>query len=404
MCILCGMSAPALAQTRRPMTAEDLFRIAGILWIVILCVCAGRIIARPTRGSVYATVFSVTGQRWLAGQVIYYKGEYRYSPLVAAMLAPLGALPLRVGSLIWLAINAVLFFWGFLYWARVALPGERPRWMAPAILLLATPILVGNFANLQSNAMVLGLMLGSIAATHEKRWNLVALCIVAATLLKIYPLALGLVLLVQYPKHLSWRLLVGLIVSALLPFVLQRPEYVADCYRKWLWVLQNDDRSKWGPYLSYKDAAMLFRAWKHPINPLVYKCIQAAGAGLVGLLALLLRKYPQPQRLMVLLGSVLLWILILGPSTESATHMLVAPMLAWMLVESLVAPWPKPMTFLAFAAYALLVLTDGALTMPWGRKLVALGTQPLAELLVAACFVAWAIRSGAQLASDEPRP
>jgi hypothetical protein len=84
--------------------------------------------------------------------------------------------------------------------------------------------------------------------------------------------------------------------------------------------------------------------------------------------------------------------------------MLVAPLLAWMLVESLVAPWPKLMTIAAFLAYALLVCTDGALTMPWGRKFVALGTQPAAELIIAACFILWAIRSRRSESTNEPRP
>ena len=39
----------------------------------------------------------------------------------------------------------------------------------------------------------------AIAAAVRQRWNVLTLCIVAATSLKIYPLALGLVLLVLYP-------------------------------------------------------------------------------------------------------------------------------------------------------------------------------------------------------------
>jgi len=382
-------------------TARDLSRIAFILWTIILLAIAGRVLARPQK-TVYL-LFHQTGQHWLHSDVIYKKGEYRYSPLVAAMLVPLGMLPLRVSSLIWLALNAVVFFWGFRYWTRIALPNDRPPWIAPAILLLATPILVGNFSNLQSNPMVLGLMLGAIAGALDKRWNLVTLCILIATLLKIYPLALGLVLLVQYPRQLTWRLLVALAISAVLPFAFQRFDYVADCYRQWLWVLQHDDRTEFGPYLSYKTVDMLWRTWIGPTNPTLYKSIQMTAAAIVGAAALFLRRAPQPHRLMILLGSVLLWILIFGPATESATHMLVGPLLGWMILESLLAPWPRILTILLFLAYALLVFTSFALTMPWGRFIVTQGTQPAAELLVAICFIAWSI-SVKRLPAATPLP
>src|SRR5204863_5778587 len=114
--------------------------------------------------------------------------------------------------------------------------------------------------NGQSNPLVAGLLLAAVAGVAERRWNLAAVCVTAAVLFKGYPLAIGLLLAAVYPRRFAPRLAVALALGALLPFLLQRPEYVAAEYGSWLRLLGADDRMDAPASHAYRDLWALCRA------------------------------------------------------------------------------------------------------------------------------------------------
>jgi hypothetical protein len=54
--------------------------------------------------------------------------------------------------------------------------------------------------------------MAAVLAAYSKRWAISAICIGIAAYLKIYPLAVGLLMVLIYPRQLGWRLAMTLIV------------------------------------------------------------------------------------------------------------------------------------------------------------------------------------------------
>ena len=254
---------------------------------------------------------------------------------------------------------------------------------------------MGNLNNGQSNPLVLGLLLLTVTAAARDRWNVAAACLAGACLLKLYPIAVGLLLAAIYPRRFAGRLALFLMLGLALPFLCQRPEYVAAQYADWFQYLRLDDRHDWAAEFGYRDLTLLFRVYAAPLRPAVYLAIQllaAAGAALLCLAAQ--RAGWQRQRLLIgLLALGCCWMTLFGSATESATYVLLAPS----LVAALVLTWrdnskvsggvhprrsagtsPAALTLLS-ASYGLFIVTQMAAWFPGGAaRAQALGPQPLA--------------------------
>jgi len=180
--------------------------VAIVVWcIVFLATCGRALVVKTQRNSVYP-VFIAAGGHWLNGEPLYVRGdleEFRYSPLVAAFFVPFEMLPLRVGDFLWRSINFGLFVTGLLYCCAVGLPRRLSAHEASAIFLLVLPLAVGSLNNAQSNPLVIGLLLIAVAAVMSNRWTLAAAAVAVATYFKLYPIALGMLLALLYPKRFT---------------------------------------------------------------------------------------------------------------------------------------------------------------------------------------------------------
>src|SRR5262249_42144956 len=147
----------------------------------------------------------------------------------------------------------------------------------------------------------------------------------------------------------------ALAVGVALPFALQRPEYVADQYATWFRLLWADDRRFWPIIHGYQDLWMLVRVWRVPLGPPGYLAGQVGAALGIALLCLAGRLAGRPERR--LLAAVLTfgtcWMTLLGPATEPHTYALLAPALAWTLVEVWHAGRPVVVRGLAAASCGL---------------------------------------------------
>ena len=126
------------------------------------------------------------------------------------------------------------------------------------VFLLILPLSLGNFNNGQVNPMIIGLLMMAILAAHEKRWTLSAVALGFSTYLKIYPLSVGLLLVLLYPRQLGWRLALTLILMGAASFVLQRPAYVLEQYQRWFNTRAADDR-RMNMDIAPRDFAMILR-------------------------------------------------------------------------------------------------------------------------------------------------
>lgn len=368
-------------------------RAALLLWAVVLAFIVVRVTLWPRVHTTYP-IFAAAAQNWVSGVDLYYVEQlerdgldrYRYSPMVAVGLVPLGMLPVVVGGVVWRLVNCAVLLGALAWWATSAAPrplsGPERAWL----FLLALPLSVPSLNNGQSNLLVIGLLLAGLAATAEERWNLAALALGLAGLVKIYPLAVGFLLVLLYPRQLAWRLTLVLLLGVLLPFALQRPDYVAGQYATWLHLLHVDDRRSLTLARGYQDLWMLLQIWRVPVTPRGYFAVQLGAAFLLasGCLAAQTAKVAPQWGLALVLTLGSCWMVLLGPATESSTYALLAPTLAWAILES----WPRPAWRVWFAFSGLLFLI-AALSgwLPWRSEIRALGVYPLAALLLLAGLV-----------------
>jgi hypothetical protein len=373
-------------------------------WALVLAVVCVRALGWPHSHSLYP-VFVTAAENWRAAEPLYTNAPpsaggqdvFRYSPLVAALFTPLSLIAPALGGVLWRLLNAGIFLGGLTWFSRAVLPYPLNRHQRALLFLLVLPLAVGNFNNAQSNPLVLGLVLCTVAAAAEQRWNLAAGCMALACLIKIYPLAVGLLLVSLYPRRLTPPLLAVLALGLALPFLLQNPDYVVSQYTSWVDYLHSDDRSSLPLERCYRDLQFLGRVWTgSPLSPRVYQFIQVLAGAAMALLCLARRKAGWLQRrlLTLLLGLGCCWMTVFGPATESCTFLLLGPALAWALLEAWQDQRPLWTRAWLVGAYGLLVATYMSCWFPSGARLQSLGLQPLAGLMLLAHLVTSTLKPG----------
>jgi hypothetical protein len=369
-------------------------RLAIALWAAALvAVCVGPVVA-PRKRTLYPT-YAAAGADWLAGRDVYARypdpqaphlDSFRYAPPVAAALAPWSLLPEAAGEVLWRLVGAGLYLGAAAWWARCGLPekmaGRRAAWLA--VLLL--PLALSSLQNGQTNLHVAAALLATVTAAAQGRWRPAAACMAAATALKLYPLAVGLLIAAAYPRRLLPPLLVALAVAAAVPFAAQRPGYVVGQYRSWLDTLAlNEGRADWPAHMAYRDLWLLWRNLGLPLGRGAYQAVQLglAAACAAAVAAARRRGQTTPAVLTAALALGTGWMALCGPATESSTFVVLAPPLAWLAL----APgqgWPRRLAWAAWAVFAVAVLAG--LTGQTNR-VHGLGPHPVAALLfLAAAF------------------
>jgi hypothetical protein len=383
-------SGASAASTRR------FARIVVGAWALVLAVVCLRTLLQPRLHSVYP-IFIGAARNWLAGEDLYYKGksppggldDFRYSPVTAALLTPLASLPDNIGGVLWRLLNVTVLVGGLFWCCRSLFPHLLTPWQRLLFFLLVLPLAAGNFNNGQSNPLVLGLVLATVAAAAEGRWNVAALCIAPASLLKIYPIGIGLLLVVLYPRQFFSRLTIALCGGLILPFLLQHSNYVCTQYAEWVICLMGDDRQVRPLAGCYRDFQLLCRLYVVPLSPLVYRVVEVTAGAAVAMLCLIGRRanWPQLRLLNFTLGLGCCWMTVFGPATESATYFLLAPTLAYTVIEAWTSRQVLWLCWLLAATYGLFVLAQVEGCFPGPGFLRPHGVQPLTGLLYTALLL-----------------
>jgi hypothetical protein len=320
--------------------------------------------------------------------------------------------PRPVGDVACRLLNAVVFLAAAYWWLRRGVPGALTPTQVGLVFLLMAPIALGSLNNGQMNLLMMGLLLVCLTAVSAERWNLAAWSAAAAVLLKIYPISLVLLIALMHPRRFLPRFLVAMAVLCVVPFFLQDPNYVLNQYSFWWMRVRHNDtyRRFWPLPVLYRDVWLLFTVWKLPVTVPQYTLLQLGGAACCGVVALVgrWRLGPGKPLLFVLLCATTVWMLVLGPSPESATYAVLGPAMAWWLVRShqerlLAAHYP------GVFAFGLLMLCTIAGTHSRGIELYHVpGLQPIAVLAFAAGalagFAVWCARGRAEKALPEAPP
>ena len=362
---------------------RSMVRIALVTWLVILMVIAGRVLVAKRSNSVYP-IFSTAGAAWLAGEPIYRPptpelDQYRYSPIVAAVFSAWSLLPSQVGEILWRLLNAAVLLAGVACWSR----WQRPDWDRGAMLLLVIPLAIGGLNNGQCNALIAGLLLFAQVWFARGQFWAAGCAIAACTLLKEYPLALGLLFALIEPRRFTPRLLVCVAAGLLLPFAFRSPDYVLEQYRAWTARMMNDDRSITAISLAYRDLHLLLRVYGLPITLMQYRALELSLAGACALFVWRRRESWSRQHATWVCGALAsCWMTLAGPATESPTYVLAAPLLAACVLGSMErSRWRLGLSLTSYALFtfaAIIVWFPGSVSGPVHQS----GIQPLAALLM----------------------
>ena len=229
-------------------------RRALALWAVLAVSVCIKTAMPGGEHSVYP-VFAAGARHWWADKplyVSYHQTEnidgFRYSPAFAVALTPFYLLPGYLGAIAWGVVNIVLLFWALHVFVRDVLPGE---WPPPRERVFLTLTLFGSIVGIwsgQSNALVLALIILGLAAVRRERWWTAALMLALPVFIKVWPIAIVLLLMVCWPRQLTGRLLAVCAVLALAPFLTRPPDIVAWQYREWYVTLVGPLCDRWPGY------------------------------------------------------------------------------------------------------------------------------------------------------------
>ena len=368
-------------------------KITLAAWSLLLAVVCIRAAFWPLAHSVYP-IFALASQKWLAAENLYSPTKfdvYRYSPIVAVSFIPLGYLPLGLGGVIWRLLGCAVYGLALVWWGRSLMrsnpafqtePNSDRNWLA-LFLLLVLPLSLDNLNNGQANILMIGLVMVSVLACGASRWNLAAICAAAACLLKVYPVASAMLLAVVYSRRFTMRFLAALALGILLPFALQRHDYVVEQYRTWIEHLRTDNRQGLHVELWYRDLRLLADLCGMPLSASMYALIQlAAGAAIATLcLAARRRKWPQHRLAPLLLGLACCWMTAFGAAAETSTYMIVAPIAAWCVVDAFRQHRPRLERFTYLAIYLLFGLARAAGSEP-STRFISMVAQPTVALVL----------------------
>jgi hypothetical protein len=304
------------------------------VWVCVILGLAIHAFCLPSSHTVY-DIYVGAARRWLAGEDLYIRTRdyYRYSPLFAVVLTPLAVLPDGASAALWKIINSTIFVLSLRAWAGRLSPRRLSSNELAALLLLALPLAMHSLYNGQANLLMLGSLLFGMVAAAEGKWNRAALWIAWATLIKGYPLALAMILMVLFPRQFAGRFIASLAAGLLLPFASVKPAVVAMQYQSW-WHHLRDSTEIMRERLRSID--QLFVIYGHPLSDRTFAVLGALAGAAVMLVCMVIarRSSSRGETVFRIFLWFSLWGLLFGPATESCTYVMAAPAITWALVEA----------------------------------------------------------------------
>jgi Glycosyltransferase family 87 len=369
-------------------------------WNVVACIAwalALLILIIRSAGGYHRTIafvhFQLAGLHWTRGEYLYANSRgFVYSPLMAAFFTPFAYLPSACGIVLWQLLNVAALVGGLAALLQTIFPSSVRRYAA-IVYLLIIPLALGNLDIGHSNPLLIGLLMLAVAAARVQRWSCAALCVAMATALKIYPVALGLLICVIAPRPFGWRLLIALLLVAVAPFLFQHWSYVFDQYRAWISTRSADNRLNYPIKYASLDLWFLIHWIGHlPLLPFLYTLLQVGSGGAVAVFCIWgkWKDWVIERMLIGLFCLSLIWMMLLGPATESYTYVLLAPALSLVLVHVFTETRSTWLQVWVLAAFSLQLIAMARTSfLPGFKPLWILSAQPLSALLFLGACLVW---------------
>ena len=235
---------------------------------------------------------------------------FKYTPTFAMFFGILSYLPDLAGLIIWNLINVL-----FLYFSIRLLPELNNRSKA-FILLYIIIELATSIQNLQSNALITGLIIMGFALLEKRKYGLATLLIITTAFIKVFGL-LAIILYLFYPKKarliaysLSWGLLL-----LILPVIFTGFSGLLQQYKEWIGLLLVDQ-----DFYSGYSIFIWLPSWFGLEAPRMI--ILIIGFLLFSAPMIRYKAYQNYQFRLMALASVLLWMVIFNHMAESPTFII----------------------------------------------------------------------------------
>jgi hypothetical protein len=351
------------SQSSQPSRQEQFTRGLAIgLWLALAIIIAVKTIQNPDNHNTYP-IYRDAARAWWKGENVYdscfFGSDYRYGPSFAMAILPLAWLPDTAGAVIWALLNVGIAYWATSAMCRRILPSAAtPRvryYVLAAALLPATHCLYAS----QTNLLVFALAAFATIAILDERWWLAALLLAIDVHIKVWPLAVALLLTTCWPRRLAWRLPLAMVAIAAMPLLVMPPRVMLGQYAQWY---QHVTGLVSNRHLAYRDAWTIWELISSPVIPRLYALLQLGGAAVMFGLCLRQSFRLGPRRLVLyVLVCWTTWQLIFGPGTERNTFSLIAPLTGWAVVAAVAqrrAAWLMVSSYLLTLAPAIRGIED----------------------------------------------
>jgi hypothetical protein len=364
---------------------------AATVWALVVLASVARVVLLGGEKNQGAwPIYALAGQHWLASENLYPAAGYSctafpYSPLLGAFFAPFSLVEPPWDNAIFRAFQAFFYLGALAWWSRACLPTDWTSRQRAAVFLLIMPLVATSLLNAQAGVLICGTVLLAVAAAQREHWHLAAACALLAASVKIYPVALVLLMLCAFPRRLALPALVAVVLVVGLPFALQRPAYVLSQYQDWPRLLASAQQHEGYQSLYNCDLRTLYRAVGCDVSTLAYRMQEAVMAVSLAVVCWAVKRAsgPRPELLNLVLGLATCWMTVFGPATESFGYALLGPTLAACLVQANASPGRQSFRRgLLLASWLIFAFATIAVWFPFGKTFHRLGPHPLAGLLL----------------------
>lgn len=277
----------------------------------------------------------LAAQHWLAQQPLYQNNGkgFIYLPQSAILYLPLAKLPFALSEAIWRILSLSVFAWGLFRFTPLLTVSAKAQ-VFLGLTLLAILLCFDSARNGQMHLLTTGLLMLATVAISQTRWRKATFLIVLAFFLK--PTAIVFLLLtagIFFAEtgiyFIGWGLL-----FMLLPFFTQAWHYVISQYLACITMLQIAAQVG-----SAQDWAQFFNliaqtGWEMPY--FLQTIVRMTVAYLFLLLGYFIKKRCSlPETAVWLLMLAMEYLMLFNPRTENNDYMMLTPVLAYCLVNSM---------------------------------------------------------------------
>lgn len=213
-------------------TEQKCLYLAVFLWSIYI-VLVSTIVWLQGHNHTVTPNYLIAASHWLHGSDLYNsKGVgFIYLPQSSILFIPFAFIAkysFGAAEVIWRIVSLGLFAYALLCFAHL-FDANKVKKTFLIITIVSLPLAFSSARNGQFNIILSVLMLLSVCGVVKERWWLVAFYLLLGFAFKPTMIILLLLIFALY-KPVRWRLIVGMVIFALVPFLTQNFHYVVSQY------------------------------------------------------------------------------------------------------------------------------------------------------------------------------